>query len=66
MISNCKTAEEASEFSKACHDLLFRLVKGKKPVVSAIMCCCGGGDLEGAERCSTTGHKWYLVNQITL
>ena len=60
MISNCKTVEEASEFSKACHDLLFCLVKGKEPVIAAIIGSCLVGGLEGAVRCSTTGHKCIL------
>ena len=36
MLANCKTAEEATELSKGCQDLLFEVEKCSKPVVAAI------------------------------
>lgn len=51
MIEKCRSVEAASELSKACHDILFRIEKSKKPVVAAIMGSCLGGGLEVAMSC---------------
>jgi len=51
MLANCKTAEEATELSKGCQDLLFEVEKSSKPVVAAIQGSCLGGGLEVAMAC---------------
>merc|ERR1719334_851585 len=51
MLANCKTAEEATELSKGCQDLLFEVEKCSKPVVAAIQGSCLGGGLEVAMAC---------------
>lgn len=51
MIENCKTAAEVEELSGACHDILNRVEKSKKPIVAAIMGSCLGGGLEVALAC---------------
>jgi len=51
MLEQCKTAEEATELSKGCQDLLFEVEKSQKPVVAAIQGSCLGGGLEVAMAC---------------
>ncbi|KAG7157570.1 trifunctional enzyme subunit alpha, mitochondrial-like [Homarus americanus] len=51
MIEKCSTLEAVEELSQACHDILFRIEKSKKPVVAAIMGSCLGGGLEVALSC---------------
>ena len=46
-----KSAEEASQLSKACQDFLNDVEKSSKPVVAAIMGSCLGGGLETAMAC---------------
>ena len=51
MLEACKTAQEATELSGACQDLLFRVESSPKPIVAAIMGPALGGGLEVALAC---------------
>jgi len=51
MLAACKTAEEATELSKGCQDMLAEVEKSNKPVVAAIQGSCLGGGLEVAMAC---------------
>ncbi|XP_046442929.1 trifunctional enzyme subunit alpha, mitochondrial-like [Daphnia pulex] len=59
MLQKCKTAEEASQLSKACQDLLMEMEHSRKPIVAAIMGSCLGGGLEVAMAC----HYRIAVNE---
>ncbi|KAJ8916200.1 hypothetical protein NQ315_016339 [Exocentrus adspersus] len=48
MLESVKTAEEATELSKACQKILQQLEDSKKPFVAAIQGSCLGGGLETA------------------
>jgi len=51
MLSDCKTAEEATALSKECQDMLAKVEKSSKPIVAAIQGSCLGGGLEVAMAC---------------
>lgn len=46
MLTNFKTAEEASQISKKGQEILFNFEKCSKPIVAAIKGSCLGGGLE--------------------